>query len=501
MGEYFTKFFSTSDFPARWQCGNWSDFLGWLHITSDLATFAAYFAIPAVLLYFARQRQDIPFSRLFILFAAFIVACGTVHLIEAIIFWHPIYRISGLVKFLTAVISWTTVVTLVYTIPQIVHFPSLAAVNQQLAEREQRLATVLAATAEGVYGVNREGYCTFANQACAELLGFSSPADLHGKQMHELIHHSHADGSAYPCTDCRIATAYQAGEPVHSEEEVFWRADGTPFSVEYWAYPKLRGSEVVGCVVTFLDISERMQAQRELEARERQLKTITDAIPPMIAFVDRDYRYNFVNQAYAEQWNRPVEEIIGQKVWDIVGKANFADIEPHLQKAMRGEPESYELKLNIPRDGSLQYKEVTYVPEVRDDGSVAGTHVVITDVTERKQSEQALRTAVEELEASNAKLRGLFDVTVSFMGVLDLEGRVQEANSASTIGCGYQKAEVIDQYFWECPWWSGSDEIQQEIRAAVGTALTGAIVRREFEYWIGDGSQRIVDFAISPALN
>jgi len=132
MIEYFSKFFDTSDFPARWQCGNWSDFLGWLHILSDFATFGAYYAIPAVLFYFARKREDFPFTKLFWLFGGFILACGTVHLIEAIIFWYPIYRVSGMMKFITAVVSWATVIVLIRYIPRVLHLPSIAATNERL---------------------------------------------------------------------------------------------------------------------------------------------------------------------------------------------------------------------------------------------------------------------------------------------------------------------------------------------------------------------------------
>ena len=141
MGEYFSKFFDTSDFPARWRCGNWSEFLGWLHILSDFATFGAYFAIPTVLFYFARKRDDFPFTRLVWLFSGFILACGTVHLIEGIIFWYPIYRISGMMKFITAVISWTTVIVLIRYIPRVLHLPSMAATNDllklEITQREQ----------------------------------------------------------------------------------------------------------------------------------------------------------------------------------------------------------------------------------------------------------------------------------------------------------------------------------------------------------------------------
>ncbi len=157
MGENFSKLFDTSDFPPRWHCGNWSDFLGWLHIFSDLATFGAYFAIPAVLFYFARKRDDLPFTPLVWLFGAFILACGTVHLIEAIIFWYPIYRIGGMMKFVMAVTSWTTVFVLIRYIPRIMHLPSMAAANDRLTrevfqreQTEQRLkeseASALAAS-------------------------------------------------------------------------------------------------------------------------------------------------------------------------------------------------------------------------------------------------------------------------------------------------------------------------------------------------------------------
>ncbi len=142
MSEYFTKFLDTSDFPARWRCGNWSEFLGWLHIISDVATFVAYFTIPAVLVYFVRKRDDFPFHKLFWLFGGFIFACGTVHLIEAIIFWHPIYRVSGLMKFFTAFISWITVFALIRYTPRILHLPSMAAANERLTlEMDQRMKT------------------------------------------------------------------------------------------------------------------------------------------------------------------------------------------------------------------------------------------------------------------------------------------------------------------------------------------------------------------------
>jgi hypothetical protein len=129
----FSDLFDTSGFPARWHCGIWSDTLGWLHIGSDVAIFSAYTAIPVVLLYFVLRKPDIPFPKIFWLFGIFILSCGIGHLLEAVIFWHPMYRFAGLVKLVTAVASWATVVALIFIAPKALNFPGLAKLNADLA--------------------------------------------------------------------------------------------------------------------------------------------------------------------------------------------------------------------------------------------------------------------------------------------------------------------------------------------------------------------------------
>ena len=165
MIDILTRLFDTSGFPARWHCGEWSDELGWLHILSDLAIWGAYTAIPCVLAFFILRRKDVPFPRILWLFVAFIFACGTTHLISAIIFWHPVYRLDGVVKFLTAVVSWGTVVALVQITPKALHLPGLERVNTQLAheiaerkrseellrQEEERLRLALAAGRMGTW--------------------------------------------------------------------------------------------------------------------------------------------------------------------------------------------------------------------------------------------------------------------------------------------------------------------------------------------------------------
>jgi signal transduction histidine kinase len=124
--------FDASNWPARWNCGHWTASLGWIHIISDISIFLAYISIPTVLIYWCIKRRDIPFNHLLVLFALFIVFCGSGHLVEAIIFWHPIYRFDALVKLSTGIISWVTVLALLPVIPKVLDLPKLEKLNQIL---------------------------------------------------------------------------------------------------------------------------------------------------------------------------------------------------------------------------------------------------------------------------------------------------------------------------------------------------------------------------------
>ena len=131
--------FDTSDFPARWHCGHWTPVHGWFHIISDLAIAGAYSVIPVALAgYWWLKRKELTFPRLFWLFAAFIFSCGSTHVIEAIIFYHPIYRFSAVMKVVTAIVSWATVVALLRIAPQAIHLPGLQRANAQLEEQLQK---------------------------------------------------------------------------------------------------------------------------------------------------------------------------------------------------------------------------------------------------------------------------------------------------------------------------------------------------------------------------
>src|SRR5262245_4194408 len=137
MLDFLQNLFDTSDFPPRWHCGHWTDAHGWLHIVSDVTIFAAYTAIPLMLVYFVLRKKTVPFLPVFWLFAAFIIACGCVHLIEATIFWQPWYRFSGLMKLITAVVSVGTVVALAPLMPKFLAMRTPEELDREIADRRR----------------------------------------------------------------------------------------------------------------------------------------------------------------------------------------------------------------------------------------------------------------------------------------------------------------------------------------------------------------------------
>jgi PAS domain S-box-containing protein len=133
--------------------------------------------------------------------------------------------------------------------------------QRELRETRERLAQILDAAGEGIYGLDAEGRTTFINPAGATLLGWE-PEVLIGKLQHDVIHHTRRDGNPYPRESCPIHTAFHNGERREASDELFWRKDGTSFSVECLGRSIRRDGEIVGAVVTFRDVTER----RELEA-------------------------------------------------------------------------------------------------------------------------------------------------------------------------------------------------------------------------------------------
>ncbi len=137
--EFIKGLFSTELWPARWSCGIWSPFHGWLYILSSFLIASAYFAIPLLLFRFMKRRSDLPFIRIFWLFILFILACGSTHLIDGIIFWEPMYRLSAFVLFFTAIVSWLAVYGLFKILPKALELKSPKQLELIINKRTRQL--------------------------------------------------------------------------------------------------------------------------------------------------------------------------------------------------------------------------------------------------------------------------------------------------------------------------------------------------------------------------
>ncbi len=159
---------------------------------------------------------------------------------------------------------------------------------------EQQNALILAAAGEGIYGLDTDGLTTFVNPAAARLLGWSVD-ELIGQPMHAVLHHTHADGSAYPRETCPIYAAFKDGQVHQVQDEVFWRRDGTSFLVEYTSTPIEEEDALIGAVVVFRDVTARKDAATQLHAALGEVQTLKELLEEENVYLQEEIRtrHNF----------------------------------------------------------------------------------------------------------------------------------------------------------------------------------------------------------------
>ncbi|MHB8882824.1 MAG: CHASE domain-containing protein [Thermodesulfovibrionales bacterium] len=161
-----------------------------------------------------------------------------------------------------------------------------ANLSQEINERRQadevirslhrKNTTILDSAGEGIFGIDREGIMTFLNPAAAKMLGYK-PEELLGAAQHSRIHHSNDDGTPHPIEACLIYTACKDGKVYHTDNEVFWRKDGTSFPIAYTSTPVWEDGAVTGAVVVFKDITEGKGMERKLREYTGNLEQMVTA--------------------------------------------------------------------------------------------------------------------------------------------------------------------------------------------------------------------------------
>lgn len=158
-----------------------------------------------------------------------------------------------------------------------------------------------------------------------------------------------------------------------------------------------------------------------LAANARFMKTLTDNLPGMVAYWNRDLRCEFANQAYFEWFGKTPQEMMGIRIQDLMGETLFKKNEPYILAVLRGERQRFERTLTK-IDGSVGYTWAQYIPD-RDGDVVRGFFVLVADITELKRTEIALRE-------SETKLKAIIETEPECVKILDRNGTLLQMNRA-----------------------------------------------------------------------
>jgi diguanylate cyclase (GGDEF)-like protein/PAS domain S-box-containing protein len=259
----------------------------------------------------------------------------------------------------------------------------------QLSESHAEVFLLLNSMAEGAYGVDNEGFCRFVNQAFLKILGYENAAEIVGKHIHELIHHSHANGTPYPSTECQMYNAYRLHKNIHVSNEVFWRKDGTPVPVEYWSQPIVANGILTGAIATFIDITERLKIEKELSESRTRLQTIIESSPECIQIVSKDGDLLDINSAGLEMVEvESRNQIASCSMMDFIVPEYREKAEELHRRVIAGETLKMEFEI-IGFKGTHRWMETHAVP-MFDNGEIVRLSIT-RDITERKKAEKEIK--------------------------------------------------------------------------------------------------------------
>jgi len=198
-------------------------------------------------------------------------------------------------------------------------------------------------------------------------------------------------------------------------------------------------------------------------------------------------------------WNASAERIFGYTADEIVGRNirllipedRQAEEDDILAKLRAGRFIEHYETVRLTKDGTRLDVSLSISPVKDETGTIVGASKIVRDITQRKRADEALIAAV-------AKFESVFNQSGIFAGIMDPDGTLIEINVLALDYCGYTREEVLDRPFWQTPWWRGSEEMRERIRDATQQAAGGDAFRETMRYWLADGTERIVDFAMHP---
>lgn len=285
MPEFFRRLFSSAEFMPHGHCYMWRPEIVWLHVLSDGLVALSYTTIPFTLFYFSRKRKDLPFNWMFVAFAVFIITCGATHAMEVVTLWMPVYRLSGIIKAITAVASVTTAILLVRLVPSALAIPrpaDLRKAHDDLKSSERRLRGFLDSAPDAMVIADAGGAILFVNEQAQKLFGYSFD-ELVGRAVELLVPEGARSAHAsYRPSFVRERKVRSMGSGL----ELFGRRkDGSLIPIEVSLSPS-EGHDGLTVSAAIRDISERRRLEADAKLAAERLKNAVESIQDGFALYD-----------------------------------------------------------------------------------------------------------------------------------------------------------------------------------------------------------------------
>jgi PAS domain S-box-containing protein len=292
--------------------------------------------------------------------------------------------------------------------------------REALEDQFEFLRATMASLGDGIYATDENGGLVMMNRAAEEMLGWTQ-AELFGRRVHEIFHHSRPDGSPLPEEECPIRRVRLEGVTLESDDDVFARRDGTLFPVSHTSAPLRSQGKVTGIVTAFRDVSEQRQAQYALRASEERYRVIVETAFEGVWAIDRSGRTTFANEQMARLLGCTVDQLYQANLYDFIEDGMRASVEARLERRHAGLSERYESCFKRV-DGSVIWAMASACPIRNREGEIIGSLAMITDITERKNLE-AIRRKTAELQAENERIANTSEVRAQFLATMSHELR------------------------------------------------------------------------------
>ena len=306
--------------------------------------------------------------------------------------------------------------------------------ENEIKKSEEKYRTLVELLQEGIWVIDQNANTTFVNPFMAEMLGYNAQ-EMQGRHLFSFM-----DEHGIKIAQNNLERRQQGIKELHEFE--FLMKDGQRIFTMLKTAPILDDNGVyTGAIASVTDITERKLMEDALRQNERLLALITDNVPALITYIDKNERYLYVNKAYYDWFGLKKEDIIGKKINDILPPESYKIVKENINSVLKGERVAFENI--IPNKSNItRIVQATYVPYFDDNGHVQSFVGMIQDITDQKRAEEALRESTE-------RFRALFEGAPDAIFLANPEtGTIIDANDSACRLAARSREELIglDQF-------------------------------------------------------